>query len=249
MRYAIISDIHGNLAAFKRAVADAKRQKCDKIVCLGDLTGYGKQSRECVDFAMSHVDVCLMGNHDSVCCGKERPLEFISNRNYDIDLATRKLLTREQLSWLAMRPYIWCGPGFACVHGEFSSPSDWFYVTKPKDAWQSLWTRSEQVLFVGHTHVPFIMKLPANKVKLSQSFDEEEAVEGMRGLTMLKASSCVIASGARYVVNVGSVGIPRHGSSATYCVLMHKQEKFDSSTYSDTSAHRRRQGEDGNVAR
>ena len=40
MKYAIISDIHGNLGAFKRAVADAKKRKCQKIICLGDLTGY-----------------------------------------------------------------------------------------------------------------------------------------------------------------------------------------------------------------
>ena len=45
MKYAIMSDIHGNLEAFKRAVADAKKRKCKKIICLGDLTGYGKQSK------------------------------------------------------------------------------------------------------------------------------------------------------------------------------------------------------------
>ena len=36
MKYAIMSDIHGNLEAFKRAVADAKKRKCQKIICLGD---------------------------------------------------------------------------------------------------------------------------------------------------------------------------------------------------------------------
>ena len=41
MKYAIISDIHGNLEAFKRAVAYAKKRKCQKIICLGVLTGYG----------------------------------------------------------------------------------------------------------------------------------------------------------------------------------------------------------------
>ena len=59
---------------------------------------------------------------------------------------------------LFVRSYVWCGPGFACVHSEYSSPSDWFYLMTLKDIWQSLWTRSEQVLFVGHTYVPFIMK-------------------------------------------------------------------------------------------
>jgi predicted phosphodiesterase len=57
MKYAIMSDIHGNLGAFKRAVADAKRRRCKKIICLGDLTGYSTQSKECVDFAMKTMDV------------------------------------------------------------------------------------------------------------------------------------------------------------------------------------------------
>jgi len=219
MKYAIISDIHGNLPAFKRAVADAKKRKCQKIICLGDLTGYGKQSKECVDFAMSHVDICLMGNHDIVSCGKEDPIEFASNRNFDIDVSARKLLAPEQKAWLSERPYVCRCPLFACAHGEFSSPSSWFYIHKPKDAWQSLWNRSEQVLFVGHTHVPFIMKQPTDKVKMSRSFDEDEAIKGMKGLTMLKTPNCAVSPGARYVVNVGSVGMPRQGSPATYCTF------------------------------
>ena len=100
MKYAIMSDIHGNLEAFKRAVADAKKRKCQKIICLGDLTGYGKQSKECVEYAMQHVDLCLMGNHDSACCEMEDPDVVAENRNFDVDVATRRLLTFGQMAWL-----------------------------------------------------------------------------------------------------------------------------------------------------
>ena len=41
MKYAIISDIHANPTAFKAVLADARRQKADRIVCLGDVTGFG----------------------------------------------------------------------------------------------------------------------------------------------------------------------------------------------------------------
>ena len=40
MKYAIMSDIHGNLEAFKAAVSDARKRGCGMMVCLGDLTGY-----------------------------------------------------------------------------------------------------------------------------------------------------------------------------------------------------------------
>ena len=83
----------------------------------------------------------------------------------------------------------------------------------------SAFKRAEQVLFVGHTHIPFIMKQPADKVRLPRSFDEDEAIRGMRGLVALKTLGCAVSPGARYIVNVGSVGIPRRGSPATYCVF------------------------------
>lgn len=218
MKYAIMSDIHGNLEAFKAAVSDARKRGCGMMVCLGDLTGYGDRSRECVDFAMKTMDVCLMGNHDIVCCGKEEPLEFASNRNFDADIEAGRSLGAEAKAWLSARPYVWGRSEFTCAHSEFSSPSDWFYILQPKDAWQSLWTRSEQILFVGHTHIPRLMKIPADKVRQAQSFDEKEAMAGMMGLKEIKSKSCKIVPGARYVVNVGSVGLPRKGSRSSYCV-------------------------------
>lgn len=216
MKYAIMSDIHGNTAAFKAALADAKKRGCGKITCLGDLTGYGEDSVGCVKLAMKATDVCLMGNHDSACCGKEDPLVVAMIRNYDVDVETRELLSEEQMEWLRARPYVWKGPGCACTHGEFSSPRAWGYVFKPEDAWMSLWSRDEPILFMGHTHVPALMKQSAASAKLTKSLDEKEVIKGMRGLKTLKAKSCTVQPGARYVVNVGSVGRPRRGSTHSY---------------------------------
>ena len=218
MKYAIISDIHGNLAAFKQTLVDARKRGCEKIICLGDLTGYGKQSVECVELAMREVDVCLMGNHDSACCGKENPIELIFNRNYDVDVATRDLLDRRQMDWLRERPYVWQEQDFACAHGEFANPKSWGYVINPIDAWLSLRLMDESALFVGHSHVPAISRLSAFDAKKARSMDQQVALEGLSGLHQVKVRSCTIERGARYVVNVGSVGRPRMGSKATYAI-------------------------------
>lgn len=217
MKYAIMSDIHGNLGAFKRAVADAKKRKCQKIICLGDLTGYGKQSKECVEYAMQNVDKCLMGNHDSACCEMEDPDMVAEIRNFDIDVATRQLLTFGQMAWLMARPRIWCCPAFACTHADFTSSKDWLYVFDSKDARPSLLCRSEPVLFVGHTHIPALMKISAEDAELARSFDEDEVERGLCGLKEILPKSCTVSGGARCFVNVGSVGLPREGSCGTYC--------------------------------
>jgi predicted phosphodiesterase len=36
MRLAVVSDIHGNLEAFKEVLLDIDRSKVDGVVCLGD---------------------------------------------------------------------------------------------------------------------------------------------------------------------------------------------------------------------
>ena len=40
MKYALLSDIHGNLAAFKAAIVDVKRRGCAKVVCPVGIRGY-----------------------------------------------------------------------------------------------------------------------------------------------------------------------------------------------------------------
>ena len=41
MKYAILSDIHANAEALRRVLADAAQNGADRIVCLGDVVGYG----------------------------------------------------------------------------------------------------------------------------------------------------------------------------------------------------------------
>ena len=50
MRYAIIGDIHANLAAFKAVLEDIKRRGgVNRIWCLGDTVGYGTAPHECIE--------------------------------------------------------------------------------------------------------------------------------------------------------------------------------------------------------
>ena len=41
MKRAIISDIHGNLAALEAVLAHIRQQQVSEIFCLGDVVGYG----------------------------------------------------------------------------------------------------------------------------------------------------------------------------------------------------------------
>lgn len=64
MREAIISDIHGNLDALTAVLEDIDHQEVDRIVCLGDVVGYGAEPLECAKIIKERCDFWLMGNHE-----------------------------------------------------------------------------------------------------------------------------------------------------------------------------------------
>ena len=48
MRYALIGDIHANFDALETVLADIETRSIDKIVCLGDVVGYGAEPARCL---------------------------------------------------------------------------------------------------------------------------------------------------------------------------------------------------------
>ncbi|MHC4253512.1 MAG: metallophosphoesterase family protein [Planctomycetota bacterium] len=72
MREAIISDVHGNLEALKAVFEDITHQNVDRVVCLGDVVGYGPDPNECMRMVMDRCAFTLVGNHeDAVLHGAE----------------------------------------------------------------------------------------------------------------------------------------------------------------------------------
>ena len=61
MKYAIISDIHSNLEAFERVLLEIDRIGADRIVCLGDIVGYGADPNECLEIVRERQVACIMG--------------------------------------------------------------------------------------------------------------------------------------------------------------------------------------------
>ena len=50
MLLGIIGDIHSNIEALTACHKAIKETGCDKIVCTGDIVGYGASPKECIDF-------------------------------------------------------------------------------------------------------------------------------------------------------------------------------------------------------
>ena len=77
MRYAIISDIHANLEALERVLADAKSCGAERIICLGDVVGYGPRPAETLARVRSACAAIVAGNHDDAVSGRMDASDFI----------------------------------------------------------------------------------------------------------------------------------------------------------------------------
>ena len=62
MRYAIISDIHGNLEGLNTVMEHAESNGVDKFVCGGDVVGYNANPKECISLSCFRVTLYLFQN-------------------------------------------------------------------------------------------------------------------------------------------------------------------------------------------
>ena len=201
MRYAIISDVHANEAALRAVLMDAVDARADKIICLGDVLGYGPDPVAALELVYRRAHVCLAGNHDDAV-SRRFPVEDFTDFAAQAVARHRAALSQEAIDWLRRLPYTCEFEGFACVHGDFSDPKHFNYILEPQDALPSWNERSEQLLFVGHTHQPGLFVIGASGIP-----------------HLLAGLDFTLEDGKRYIVNPGSVGYPRSGACrSSYCI-------------------------------
>ena len=63
-RYAIITDIHGNIEGLQAVLNDIKNKNVDDIYCLGDTIDIGPNSKECIDVLIENNIKTILGNHE-----------------------------------------------------------------------------------------------------------------------------------------------------------------------------------------
>ena len=126
MRYLIVSDLHANLESLK-AVLSAVENRYDRVVCCGDLVGYGPDPNPVVDWVRANAVAVIRGNHDKACCGVTEAEDF-NQVARTAALWTRQRLTAENLAYLRALP---AGPlevdGFQIVHGSVQDEDEYLY--------------------------------------------------------------------------------------------------------------------------
>jgi predicted phosphodiesterase len=163
VRYGVLSDVHGNLAALRAAVDRLRRAGVDGWLCAGDVVGYGPQPNECVELLAELGARCVAGNHELLVLGR-LPQDRAGRLARETTPWTRTALREDSRAWLAALPLALRVPGLTMAHGSLADPQR--YVTQPARAAGELRQATTRLLVLGHTHRPWLFHDTAGTLPL-----------------------------------------------------------------------------------
>jgi diadenosine tetraphosphatase ApaH/serine/threonine PP2A family protein phosphatase len=193
MRYGVLGDIHGNLAALETVLAALAGQRIDHMISVGDVVGYGAAPRECIELLREASATVVLGNHDAAAIQRLDMVYFNAYAREAV-LWTQRVLSKEDRAWLGALPLARHLEHCSVAHGTLHRPELFDYIQTPEDADPSLDVMPLPVCFVGHSHVPVtLLRLRDDPTRTAYTVDPEIDIEEAH----------------RALVNVGSVGQPR----------------------------------------
>lgn len=209
-RTAILSDIHGNLAALEAVLEDVRTQVVDEIICLGDVVGYGPRPRECLDRTMEFA-FTVLGNHDSSAIFDPEGFNSTAERaifwtREQLHTADTPVLCRRRLEFICKMPRVVQRDGQLFVHGSPRGPTTEYVFpedTQNPRKMDKLFSLVTRVCFQGHTHVPGIFTSENRFIRSSDVSERFRLFDNV----------------AKWMVNVGSVGQPRDGDPRSCYVI------------------------------
>jgi diadenosine tetraphosphatase ApaH/serine/threonine PP2A family protein phosphatase len=190
MRYAIVSDVHGNLESLARVLSTISDD--DTLVSLGDVVGYGPNPNECAAALHDRCGHAVLGNHD-LAAVENFGVDRFNRAAREAIAWTQGVLDDASRAWLNSLPYELRLPEFLLVHG---APVNYFeYILDKAAAARAFDATDARIVFVGHTHIAeYWVREP----------------DGTIGHKHMQHGGTLELEGEkRYIVDVGSVGQPR----------------------------------------
>lgn len=211
-RIAILSDIHANAPALDAVLVEVAAARVSRVVCAGDVVGYGASPDYCVSRMRELGGESVLGNHDAYTNQVRADRGMLpANRAWrknpvwaGVEEAAR-CLSEDNARWLAGLPLVMSVPGGLVSHAALEGRGEWPYLRTLDDALPTLEVLrvGPTIGFFGHTHRQEVF------------FDHREAVTPER----IDAMRYHLPEGVACAVVVGSVGQPRDGDLRAGWVL------------------------------
>ena len=204
MTVAIVADIHANIEALTAVMDHFASKGITRIVCLGDIIGYGPNPRECLKH-LFRSEVAIMGNHEEAVMfyGEDfnpkakaslewtkdqlNSAEFDRTANYDL------------WNFLGTMQQVVEDGDVMYTHGSPRVPTRDYVVptdAKNREKMQGIFDLMKRVCFIGHSHIPHIY---------SSDFRHAAPENVNHAIDLRKLGD------RKVLINAGSVGQPRDG--------------------------------------
>ncbi len=185
MRLALIADVHSNREALEAVLREIDRRGCDRIVCLGDVVGYGADPQACVDIVRARCTDVVLGNHDvAVASGN---VAGLPEDGQAAALHNHAALDDDARAWLTGLPLRVEIETATLVHATPETPERWLRADAYPVVHRQFAAFDTPLCFAGHQHVP--------------------AVTGER------VGQLRVRAGGRFFVVVCAAGQPRDGDA------------------------------------
>ena len=218
-RYAIISDVHGNLHALRAVLTRIEELGVDRIICLGDVVGYGPHPAECLRLIARHAHHFILGNHEEAVLDPRIANRFNGTAREAIHW-TRRNLDPACMSFIRRfreLEYVGLDRDIICVHDcPVPGPTD--YLHDRQMAALAFRGVDAPICLVGHTHVPAVfgtvepdpdITLTAPNVILHRPTPQQ---------------TVIIEPGMRAICNPGAVGQPRDSDPRASFAILERRE-------------------------
>lgn len=200
MRYAILSDVHGNLPALEAVWQKIQEKSVDAVYSCGDIVGYGPHPCECIAFAREKGIVSVAGNNDRAAV-ETFFLDMLNDTAKQAVVWTTHHIHEDDLAFLKAMPMTLTLHDATLVHGGSFEPEKFHYLDTYAKVARDLEAQTTRVAFVGHTHIPAAYRWHAENLFRM----DERTVE--------------LDEQGKYLINCGSVGQPRDRDSRASFVI------------------------------
>ncbi len=209
---AVLSDAHGNLEALRAVLADADNAGAARLLCLGDMVGYGPEPDACVRTLRQRGVRSTLGNHELGLVEAQARGFFNPQARKALD-RTRALLSDDSLMYFRSLPRSFEDAGALFVHGcPPALVTKYLYELDDDGLREAFRLYANRLCFVGHTHeLAHILLIPGEGKDGGHARIERKPLPGKGGVSLDPT--------ARHIINVGAVGQPRDGDNRAKYIL------------------------------
>lgn len=207
---AMISDIHANLPALNIVLNDIKSLGIERILCLGDIVGYGPHPSECIQLLQRANTFVLRGNHDYMV-GSGKDFSHGSKSSLHVAKWTMSTINADERKWLATLPLQFRNNDVMLVHGAPRDPTFFnAYVYERTAESNLLWMHEQNlpICFHGHSHLQGIYTLQSDQVSLQKEL-----------------STYALQNYTASLICPGAVGQPRNGNPGAEYAIYNPSKK------------------------